>query len=160
METNSRIRLRSVTAICQWSRRQWILPIAGFGISKQRLRKNLKTETNFGFRGGRSIAPPFHSTTPRCQSFCRQVMSARAKTTTHEIRYGLIKATITVRTSKIGMRYSLSLVRLYRNGDCWKCSTRFGPDDLPVMRLVLDKAYGWILVQRQAAIESAATNSQ
>ena len=39
------------------------------------------------------------------------------------------------------------MVRLYRNGDVWKESTRFGRDDLPLVKLVLDKAHTWTLRQ-------------
>ena len=74
----------------------------------------------------------------------------RTKAKKHVIKYGLIKATIQMRFTKGKFRFSLALVRLYLDGDCWKESKRFGSDDIPVMRLVLDKAYGWIWKQRQA----------
>ena len=77
-------------------------------------------------------------------------MMARSKAKKHVIKYGLIKATVQVRQTKGQYRFSLGLVRLYKDGDYWKESKRFGPDDVPVMRLVLDKAYGWIWKQRQA----------
>ena len=64
---------------------------------------------------------------------------------TMEIRRGLIKVRIWERKSKSGVRYSLSVVRLYRNGDQWKESTRLGRDDIPLVRLILDEAYCWIL---------------
>lgn len=67
----------------------------------------------------------------------------------HEIRRGLIKVRIWQRRSKQGVRYSLSIVRLFRNGDQWKESTRLGRDDLPLARLVLDEAYGWILTREE-----------
>ena len=70
-----------------------------------------------------------------------------ANATTHEIRRGLIKVRIRQRKSKHGVRYSLTVVRLYRNGDQWKESTRFGRDDIPIVRLVLDEAYGWIFME-------------
>ena len=55
-----------------------------------------------------------------------------------EIRRGLIKVRIWQRRSKNnGVRYSLSVVRLFRNGDQWKESTRLGRDDIPLVRLVL-----------------------
>ncbi len=63
----------------------------------------------------------------------------------HEIRRGLIKVRIWQRTSKNGVRYSLTVVRLFRNGDQWKESTRLGRDDVPLVRLVLDEAYTWML---------------
>ena len=62
-----------------------------------------------------------------------------------EIRRGLIKARIWRRRSKTGTRYSLSVVRLFRNGDEWKESTRLGRDDIPLVRLLLDEAYVWML---------------
>ena len=63
----------------------------------------------------------------------------------HEIRRGLIKARIWRRQSRSKSRYSLQVVRIFRNGDQWKESTRFGRDDIPLARLVLDEAYTWIL---------------
>ena len=63
----------------------------------------------------------------------------------HEVRLGLIKATVRGRRTRSGVRYTVSVVRLYRDGDVWKESARFGRDDLPVVRLVLDKVHTWIL---------------
>ena len=80
---------------------------------------------------------------------------AKTKSKTREFRYGLIKAVVAARKTKVGTRYTVSVARLYKNGDHWKESTRFSPADIPVMRLALDKAYGWILVQKQIAIETA-----
>ena len=67
-----------------------------------------------------------------------------------EIRRGLTKVRIWQRRSKKnGVRYSLSVVRLFRNGDQWKESTRLGRDDLPLVRLVLDEAYTWMLTNEE-----------
>lgn len=66
-------------------------------------------------------------------------------TTTKEIRRGLIIARIRRVHSRDGMRYTVSVHRLFRNGDHWKESSRFGQDDLPVIRLVLDLAHTWVL---------------
>jgi len=79
-----------------------------------------------------------------------------SKSKKHVIKCGLIKATVQVRQTKGQYRFSLGIVRLYKDGDCWKESKRFGPDDIPVMRLVLDKAYGWIWKQRQAQLSESA----
>ena len=65
-----------------------------------------------------------------------------------EIRRGLIKVRIWRRRSKQGARYSLSVVRLFRNGDQWKESTRMGRDDVPLVRLALDEAYAWMLTDQ------------
>jgi hypothetical protein len=65
-----------------------------------------------------------------------------------ELRRGLITVRLWRRRSKRGIRYSLSVVRLYRNGDQWKESTRLGRDDIPLVRLVLDEAYVWLLTEQ------------
>ena len=66
----------------------------------------------------------------------------------HEIRRGLIRVRVCVQGKQESPRYSLSVVRVYRNGDQWKESSRFGRDDIPLMRLALDDAYGWILLRQ------------
>jgi len=65
----------------------------------------------------------------------------------HTIRYGLIKACIWRNQTKAGERHSVSIVRLYKNGDVWKESTRFGRDDLPLIAKVSDQAHTWIYQQ-------------
>ena len=62
----------------------------------------------------------------------------------HEVRRGLIKASIWRKQTPSGIRHTITVVRLYRNGDVWKQSTRFGRNDVPVVRLVLDLAHTWI----------------
>ncbi len=65
----------------------------------------------------------------------------------HEIRKGLIKVRIWRKQTRSGLRHTVAVVRLFRNGDVWKESTRFFRDDVPLMRLVLDDAYRWIYQQ-------------
>lgn len=67
-----------------------------------------------------------------------------AKQPAHEIRRGLIKARIWRKKTSTGIRHSVSVIRLYRNGDTWKESTRFGREDLPLVSLILDLAHTWI----------------
>ena len=62
----------------------------------------------------------------------------------HTIRYGMIKASIWRNQTKSGERHTVSVVRLYRNGDVWKESTRFGRDDLLLVAKVADQAHTWI----------------
>ena len=61
-----------------------------------------------------------------------------------EIRYGLIKACIWENKSKNGNHYSVAVCRLFKNGDVWKESSRFGRDDLLVLAKVADEAHSWI----------------
>lgn len=60
---------------------------------------------------------------------------------------GLIKVRIWRKHTRSGTRHIVSVVRLYRNGDVRKESTRFSRDDLPLVRLVLDHAHTWILTK-------------
>ncbi|MDA1161883.1 MAG: hypothetical protein O3B13_02150 [Planctomycetota bacterium] len=66
-------------------------------------------------------------------------------TIVHEVRRGTITARIRRSRTRSGPRHTVSVVRLFRNGDHWKESTRFGRDDIPVVRLVLDLAHTWVL---------------
>lgn len=62
----------------------------------------------------------------------------------HEIRRGLIKVRIWRKRTRSGLRHTLAVTRLFRNGDVWKESSRFGRDDIPLLRLLLDEAHAWI----------------
>lgn len=62
-----------------------------------------------------------------------------------ELHHGLIKVRVWRRQSNGRSRFTLSVVRLYRNGDEWKESARLGRDDIPLVRLALDEAYLWML---------------
>ena len=70
----------------------------------------------------------------------------------HEIRRGLIKVRIWRKRNRDGVRYTVAVTRLFRNGDVWKESTRFGRDDIPLMRMVLDEAHTWICQQPVARL--------
>jgi hypothetical protein len=78
----------------------------------------------------------------------------------HELRIGLIKARIWKKHTRSGVRHTVSVVRLFKNGDVWKESTRFGRDDLPMLRLVLDRAYGWLLSNTMSQEEPRVSNPQ
>ena len=60
------------------------------------------------------------------------------------IRFGLIKACIWKNHTSVGDRYSVTVVRLYKNGEVWKESTRFGRDDLLLVAKACDHAHTWI----------------
>lgn len=71
-------------------------------------------------------------------------------TPVHEIRRGLILVRIWRKKTRHGLRHTVAAVRLFRDGDCWKQSTRFGRDDIPLLRFALDEAHTWIYKQQQA----------
>ena len=65
----------------------------------------------------------------------------------HEIRRGLINARIWQKRTRSGLRHTVTVARFFRNGDVWKESSRFGRDDIPLVRLVLDEAHTWIYLK-------------
>ncbi len=73
-----------------------------------------------------------------------------SKKPVHEVRFGLIKASIWENQTKNGARYSVSVVRLFKDGDTWRESTRFGRDDLLLLAKAADTAHSWMFEQSQA----------
>jgi len=69
----------------------------------------------------------------------------------HEIRRGLIKVRISQTRTRSGLRHTVTVTRLFRDGDVWRESARLGRDDIPLARLVLDKAHTWILEHSQSS---------
>jgi len=63
------------------------------------------------------------------------------------IRYGLIKACVWKNHTSSGDRYTITVVRLFKTGDVWKESTRFGRDDLLLVAKACDQAHSWIYQQ-------------
>jgi hypothetical protein len=61
-----------------------------------------------------------------------------------ELRRGLIKVCVRRKRTKSGTRHTVTVTRLFKDGDIWKESMRFGRDDIPLIRLLLDDAYVWI----------------
>ena len=63
----------------------------------------------------------------------------------HEIRLAHVRASIWINQGNGSRRwYSVSMSRVYRDGDVWKDSTSFGRDDLPLVAKVAEMAYAWI----------------
>lgn len=69
----------------------------------------------------------------------------------HTIRLGAIKAAIWENTFGETTRHSVSLSRLYKDGDQWKTTESFGRDDLLLVGKVADQAHTWICEQHRPA---------
>lgn len=63
----------------------------------------------------------------------------------HEIRLAQIRVSIWCNQGN-GNRdwHSVSISRVYRDGDVWKDSTSFRRDDLPLVAKAAEMAYAWI----------------
>jgi len=70
-----------------------------------------------------------------------------ARPPVHEIRFGFIKASIWRNETRVGARYNVSVIRVYKNGDRWVESSQFGRDDLPLVAKAVDQAHTWIFQQ-------------
>ena len=73
----------------------------------------------------------------------------------HEIKLGAIKAAIWQNESTNGIRYNVTVSRLYKDGDTWKRTESFGRDDLLLVAKVADQAHTWIIEQSQTKEEPA-----
>lgn len=69
----------------------------------------------------------------------------------HEVRLGSVKAAIWQNETSSGKRYSVTVSRLYKDGDEWKRSDSFGRDDLPLLAKVVDQAHSWIFENARPA---------
>lgn len=70
-----------------------------------------------------------------------------SKQPAHEVRFGLIKALVWQNQTKVGERFNVTIVRLYRNGARWIESQHFGRDDLLLVAKAADHAHTWIHAQ-------------
>lgn len=71
----------------------------------------------------------------------------------HEVRLGLVKAAIWKNDTDAGIRYNVTVSRLYKDEDEWKSSESFGRDDLLVLAKVADQAHSWIHAQSEEESE-------
>jgi hypothetical protein len=68
----------------------------------------------------------------------------------HEIRLGRIKASVWANPQETGVRYNVTVSRLYKdNENKWRTSDSFGRDDIPLVRKVLDIAHTWMFEQQE-----------
>ena len=64
----------------------------------------------------------------------------------HEIRLGRVKAAIWANETEHGVRYGVTVSRIYKDqqGGKWQSSDSFGRDELLVLAKVCDLAHTWI----------------
>jgi len=79
-----------------------------------------------------------------------------SKPPVHEIRLGLIKASIWRSLTTSGQRHNVTFSSIYKKGDVWKESKHFSRDDLLVLAKVADLAHTWIHSQSHSDAQSTA----
>lgn len=73
----------------------------------------------------------------------------------HEVRLGFIKAAVWRNETEAGIRYNVTVSRLYKDGEQWGSTESFGRDDLLVLAKVADQAHSWICAQNQEDANAA-----
>jgi len=66
----------------------------------------------------------------------------------HEVRLAAVKAAIWKNDTESGVRFNVTITRLYKDGDDWKNTDSFGRDDLLLVAKVADLAHTWICEQQ------------
>ena len=65
----------------------------------------------------------------------------------HQVQLGTIRAAIWKNDTEAGVRYNVTVERIYRDKDQWKSTSSFGRDDLLLLAKVVDQAHTWIFTQ-------------
>ena len=76
----------------------------------------------------------------------------------HEVRLGLLRASIWRNETENGPRFNTSFSKSYRDGDQWKYTESFGRDDLLPLAKLADLAHTWIFSQAQSKDGGAPTS--
>lgn len=66
----------------------------------------------------------------------------------HEVRLGAVKAAIWKNDTDSGVRFNVTVTRLYKDEDEWRNTDSFGRDDLLLVAKVADLAHTWICDQQ------------
>ena len=67
----------------------------------------------------------------------------------HELRLGRLKAAIWQNETETGLRYNVTVTRLYKDESGWKSTASFGLEDLLGLAKLVDQAHSWILQKQQ-----------
>ena len=66
----------------------------------------------------------------------------------HEVRLGAVKAALWRNDTDSGVRFNVTITRLYKDGEDWNNTDSFGRDDLLLVAKVADLAHTWICEQQ------------
>jgi len=68
----------------------------------------------------------------------------------HTVRIGTTRASVWKNEGKKGTWFNVSVTRSYLDGNDWKETSQFRPDDLLVLAKVADLAHTWCVENRDA----------
>ena len=67
----------------------------------------------------------------------------------HELRLGRLKAAIWENPTENGVRYNVTVARLYKDESGWKSTDSFGVDHLLWLAKLVNDAHSWIVQKQQ-----------
>ena len=67
----------------------------------------------------------------------------------HEIRLSRIKASIWENATDNGVRYNVTIARIYKDDSGWHQTENFGRDDLPILAEISRQTWLWIFQKQQ-----------
>ena len=73
--------------------------------------------------------------------------TTNTKAPVHQVQLGTIRAAIWKNDTESGVRYNVTVERIYKDKDEWKSTGSFGRDDLLVLAKAVDQAHTWIFAQ-------------
>jgi len=130
-------------------------PSSHYGSSRRRFPRSAdlfldlrcRNKILFTQKGETQMANNTKTATPKTQE--PKAEAAANRKPIHEIRMGRIKAAIWQNETDNGIRYNVTVGRLYKDGNDWKQTESFGRDDLPVLAKVADQAHTFIFQKQQ-----------
>jgi hypothetical protein len=80
----------------------------------------------------------------------------------HEVRLGRIKGAIWANTTEQGVRYGVTLSRIYKDQESgeWRNSASFGRDDLLLVGKVCELALLWVYEQTQTQSQNQSPDGE
>lgn len=93
----------------------------------------------------------FHMAKTNGSTQARDASKEERQRPAHEVRLGRIKGAIWANSTEQGVRYNVTLTRLYKDQESgeWRNSASFGRDDLLLVGKVSELAMEWIYEQSQ-----------
>ena len=70
-----------------------------------------------------------------------------------------VKVAVFENRGEQGAFHKTAIQRIYREGEEWKTTTSLGRDDLPVARMLIERAWEWILETESDSTSKQGTDS-
>ena len=90
-----------------------------------------------------------NKTATQTQQQPKAAVPATPRKPVHELRLGRLKSAIWENPTENGVRYNVTLARLYKDDSGWHSNDSFGLDDLLGLAKLADQTHTWIVQKQQ-----------